>query len=73
MDTLDITEIYMQRPQSMAALGLGEWFMNATGVFKLELKYSTSREAKRVILENFLDIPDLLNKLKEFNKINQEK
>lgn len=73
MDTLDITDIYMQRPQSLAVQGLGEWFCAACGVLDKALVYSTSREAKRIILDKYTGIPEILDKCRRYNFLFQEK
>lgn len=73
MDTHQITEIYMQRPQAIASWGLGEWFSAAFGLLDKQLVYSTTREAKQRILDRYMELPNLLDGLKLLNRTYQEK
>ena len=68
MDTAHITEIYMQRPISLMCQSLGEWFNNALDLKDVELQHTNTREAKMMIVErDYNMIPDVLNRLREFN------
>lgn len=69
MDTLEITDVYMQRPSSFASLGLGEWFCSALGIIDKELIYTSTKEAKHIILKRYMGVPDLLNRLNRFNQL----
>ena len=69
MDTSSITEIYMRRPQTLACQGLGEWFCAACGIMDKELIYSSTREAKKLILERYIHIENLVDRLHHFNNL----
>lgn len=69
MDTSSITEIYMRRPQSIACQGLGEWFCGACGILDKELIYSSTREAKRLILDRYIKIDNLTERLMHYNTL----
>lgn len=73
MDTHYITEIYMQRPQAIASWGLGQWFAAAFGLLDKKLVYSTTREAKQYIIDKYIGLPDLQEKLILLNRTYQEK
>lgn len=73
MDTLEITEIYMRRPVNFASLGLGQWFCSALGILDKELIYTNTREAKRLIMQRYMGVPDLLRRLNLFNQLYQER
>lgn len=73
MDTHQITELYMQRPQAIASWGLGQWFAAAFGLLDKQLVYSTTREAKQYILDKYIGLPDLTEKLILLNRTYQEK
>ena len=73
MDTSLISEVYMQRPQSLASMGLGEWFCKAMDLDDKSLIYSTTREAKLRIIDNrYNEVPDLIQHLKYFNRSNSQ-
>lgn len=74
MDTSEVVTVYMQRPGSIAHLGLGAWFVYATDKVDHVLVYCTGAEAKRhIIQKGYLDTPDLINQLKAYNRRFTEK
>lgn len=74
MDTQQVVDVYMQRPQELACLGLGKWFVSATGINDKEMLYSEHREAKRLLVSNcYLDTPGLIDQLKSYNRRFMEK
>lgn len=69
MDTSDVTRVYMARPQSLASIGLGQWFCKALGLNDKELIYSEGAQAKRLLVQkNLLEIPGLIDILKGYNR-----
>ena len=70
MDTLEVTDLYMQRPGNYAHMGYGEWFNAACKLNDPALHMMESTEAKHYIFHTgLLNIPDLRFKLKEFNSL----
>ena len=68
MDTHNITEIYMQRPQSARLLFLGEWFNKALELDDEPLNWCNSKEAKKRIVDlKYNELPNLEARLKQFN------
>lgn len=51
VDTLYISEIYMQRPTSLAAMGFGDWCNQAWSLEDEVLKYCNTRSAKTLIVQ----------------------
>ena len=71
MDTAHITEIYLERPLTMMYLSFGEWFNNALELGDKKLAHLNLRDSKLYILEKeYNKLPDLLNRLKEYNRGN---
>jgi hypothetical protein len=70
MDTFYITKIYLMRPINNINEGLGEWFINATGIDDDELKRDGSTfGAKAAIIEKgYNEMPGLELVLREHNK-----
>jgi hypothetical protein len=68
MDTQAIADVYMTRPQDIACLSIGQWFVSATGINDKELCYAELREAKRLMVSNgYTEIPGVLDALKAYN------
>ncbi len=72
MDTMEVTDVYMLRPTRLACMGLGQWFCEATGIWDIPLIYSTTKEAKRIILDKYISEPGLMDSLQRFNKVNHD-
>lgn len=49
-DTAEITQIYMQRPTSLAAFKLGQWFNRAHGLKDFELEQAASALETKLLI-----------------------
>lgn len=73
IDTALITEAYMGRPVQQIAIGLGAWFNTAMGVKDDLLAHLEGQAAKKHIINaGYNTMPEVLNRLNHFNKVNQE-
>jgi hypothetical protein len=69
MDTAVITKIYLQRPISLMAFGLGQWFVAANGLDDQKLVYTNTMEAKeRILDQQYHHIPNLEMILNAYNR-----
>ena len=64
----------MARPQTMACYSMGTWFCKAMSIRDPELARSEGFSTKKLLIEKgYVEIPDLINKLKAYNYTHEEK
>lgn len=67
-DTFEITQLYLQRPQSLACMKQSQWFCEAAKIFDWELINAASLGdfKTQLLRKHYVYIP--LEVLKEFNR-----
>jgi len=73
VDSVYITETYMERPVRLIAVDLGAWFNTAMGVKDETLARLHGQAAKKHIINaGYNNLPGMMVRLKHFNTTNED-